>query len=300
MTKRLTALLIILQSFFITVTFAQSSGTQKEDKAYSYYDNFIEGNYVVIGAFEYVKNVVKYIDTVKEKGYNARYGYNPYRRLFYVFISKSDDLDEIRGLRNRIRATKGFGEAWVYSVSSKEEKQISKAIKSDPPADLPLETIENNTPSNSPINISSELKFAGVGKRITFDNILFHRNSSIAYNSSIEQLDEIYNWMISEPNTKIKIHGHTNGKFRGQIFIPNRRGDIERFFDLKIGSKIKEADDKRLSTERAKTVKDYLIAKGISKYRVEIKGWGKKAMLYPKRSKKSELNRRVEIEVTSN
>ena len=56
----------------------------------------------------------------------------------------------------------------------------------------------------------------------------------------------------------------------------------------------------KLSLFRAETIQNYLIAKGIERSRVDIKGWGGKKMLYDKHSTKANRNVRVEVEVINN
>jgi outer membrane protein OmpA-like peptidoglycan-associated protein len=55
---------------------------------------------------------------------------------------------------------------------------------------------------------------------------------------------------------------------------------------------------KKLSYDRANTVKQYLVYKGIGEERIEVKGWGGKKMIYDENSVASKRNIRVEVEVT--
>jgi len=61
-----------------------------------------------------------------------------------------------------------------------------------------------------------------------------------------------------------------------------------------------ELSAKKLSELRAETVRNYLIRHGISKDRMELKGWGGKKMLYKKLDPEAIKNVRVEIEILEN
>jgi outer membrane protein OmpA-like peptidoglycan-associated protein len=101
--------------------------------------------------------------------------------------------------------------------------------------------------------------------------------------------------MLNEnPNYKIMIHGHTNGKAAGKIISMEK--DSQNFFSLKdtnegVGSA------KKLSEERALIIKSYLESNGIDSKRMEIKSWGGKRPVHDKMSPRAQENVRVEIEI---
>ncbi len=86
-------------------------------------------------------------------------------------------------------------------------------------------------------------------------------------------LDELYDFMSENGSVVIEIGGHTNN-------VPP-----DDFAD-------------KLSTDRAKTVADYLFAKGIDPKRVVYKGYGKRLPLVPNTSPEGRrTNQRVEIKI---
>jgi len=85
------------------------------------------------------------------------------------------------------------------------------------------------------------------------------------------QLDSLYNILEQKPTVRIEIRGHTDD----------------------IGS---EGYNKKLSVERAASVYNYLIEKGIPKTRMKYRGFGPNIPVADNSTEQGrELNRRVEI-----
>ena len=111
------------------------------------------------------------------------------------------------------------------------------------------------------------------GQVIQLDKLYFDADSTQITQRSIPILDEVYDMLLRKPDTKIEIGGHTNN-------IPS-----EEFCD-------------RLSTDRAKSVADYLVAKGIPMGQVTYKGYGKRNPLVSNDTARGrKRNQRVEITV---
>ncbi len=125
--------------------------------------------------------------------------------------------------------------------------------------------------------ISKDLASANFkkGQVIQLDKLYFEADSTQITERSIPALDEVYNMLVRKPETKIEIGGHTND-------IPE-----DDFCDM-------------LSTARAKSVADYLIAKGIPISQVQYKGYGKRKPLVSNSTARGrKRNQRVEIKVLS-
>ena len=111
------------------------------------------------------------------------------------------------------------------------------------------------------------------GQVIQLDRLYFDADSTKITQRSIPILNEVYDMLLRKPNTKIEIGGHTNN-------IPE-----EAFCDM-------------LSTARAKSVADYLTAKGIPTSQVTFKGYGKRKPLVSNNTARGrKRNQRVEITV---
>jgi OOP family OmpA-OmpF porin len=102
-------------------------------------------------------------------------------------------------------------------------------------------------------------------------NILFETGKSTIQKESLPIIDQIYDLMKLDATLKISIEGHTDNT-----------GDA--------------ASNKKLSIDRAKSVMDALIAKGIDKTRLSSTGWGQEKPVADNRSDEGKKkNRRVEI-----
>lgn len=93
-----------------------------------------------------------------------------------------------------------------------------------------------------PVNQSTEAP-------VTLHNVFFNTGESSLQSSSYEELEKLVSLLKENPNLRVKIQGHTDN----------------------VGS---EADNLKLSNDRAKTVADYLISHGIGASRVSYEGYG--------------------------
>ena len=111
------------------------------------------------------------------------------------------------------------------------------------------------------------------GQTIRMRLLNFATDSASLKAESLPMLDELYDFMNENGSVVIEIGGHTNN-------VPP-----DDFAD-------------KLSTDRAKTVADYLFAKGIDPKRVVYKGYGKRFPLVPNTSPEGRrTNQRVEIKI---
>lgn len=113
------------------------------------------------------------------------------------------------------------------------------------------------------------------GKVIQVNNLYFKADSFRIKQNSYEALEEVYDFLMENPDVKIEVGGHTNG-------IPPHS-----FCD-------------KLSGARAKAVIDFLIDKGIDKDRLSYKGYGKRKPIATNETKAGRnKNQRVEIKILS-
>ncbi len=134
------------------------------------------------------------------------------------------------------------------------------------------------------------------GQVVTLYQVFFYKDAAIMMDKSEYELKQVVDLMKSNPNLKIVIHGHTNGKAAGKIVALKDHDDVD-FFNLNGNHRELEGTAVKLSTERASIVGRYLESQGIAADRYEVKGWGGKKMLYDKHSPQARYNVRVEIEV---
>jgi len=101
-------------------------------------------------------------------------------------------------------------------------------------------------------------------------SIYFELTKANLLPQSNAELDEVVQWMRQNPNVSIRLEGHTD--------------------------KIGDADKNlQLSRERVNAVREYLMVKGISGMRIEVKGYGDTRLVCPS---PCERNRRVEMVIT--
>jgi outer membrane protein OmpA-like peptidoglycan-associated protein len=142
-----------------------------------------------------------------------------------------------------------------------------KLTVSQPDYEIVILEKENMTQSIQAKDILDALNTSGY---IALD-ILFDTGKATVKPESQDIVNEIFNLLKSNTSLKVSIEGHTDNV-----------GDA--------------AGNKKLSEQRAKTVMDILIAKGIGKDRLSSIGWGQEKPVADNRTEEGRTkNRRVEI-----
>lgn len=111
------------------------------------------------------------------------------------------------------------------------------------------------------------------GEKIRLNNIFFDPDKFELKESSNPELDRLYELMNENPSLEIEIAGHTD--------IGSKGSSTEFLYHL--------------SLNRAQSVMDYLVRKGISSQRITIVGYGNTLPV----STNQTLNRRVEVKIVS-
>ena len=130
-----------------------------------------------------------------------------------------------------------FRNDYIMTVKKKGYVQESKYIS------------KINPRFSKPLDMFIDLKPIEVGMSYRLNDVYFDFNSVKLKPESIIVMDEFYLFLIENPTLKISIEGHTDN----------------------IGN---ETDNQILSENRAKTVFDYLVKRGISIERMDYKGFG--------------------------
>lgn len=113
-----------------------------------------------------------------------------------------------------------------------------------------------------------------VNARIELKPIFFQQSKAILYESSYPELERLASILFENPKISIMVEGHTDNQGRAEDLV-------------------------RLSEERAKAIKEFLVKRGISAYRIETIGYGAKFPATENTSEESrQKNRRVEIRIT--
>jgi len=112
------------------------------------------------------------------------------------------------------------------------------------------------------------------GDTIVLRGVNFDFNKATLTLNARTILDQVVTALTSRPDIKVEVDGHTDGKGSGP-------------YNLK------------LSDRRARSVKQYLVEKGIDAGRLTTKGFGKTEPIADNSTDEGrELNRRVELKVT--
>ncbi|HLP12852.1 MAG TPA: OmpA family protein [Flavobacteriales bacterium] len=163
-----------------------------------------------------------------------------------------------------------------FLISLNSGKNYGIAVK----ADGYLFHSENfDIPQTSEYNLvdkTIELKNIAVGSKIALRNIFFAFGLATLDPKSNTELDRLVKLMKDVPALKVEISGHTDN----------------------IGS---ESSNQKLSDDRATSVVNYLVGKGIAKDRLTPKGYGSSRPVATNNSDEGrQQNRRTEFEITGN
>lgn len=121
--------------------------------------------------------------------------------------------------------------------------------------------------------IDLELNSLAVGQSIRLQHIIFEQGTAELLDSSMEELSALIRLMNENATMEIELSGHT---------------DIE-------GSPV---ENMKLSQERVKTMKNYLVKQGLAASRIRTRAFGSQKPITRNRDEQSkQLNRRVELKV---
>lgn len=163
------------------------------------------------------------------------------------------------------------------ALTGQLEKVQSKVTESADKADKMVQEYQKNAKTKPMQNFPStvdETTKPTKGSIYRLNKVEFDKNSSYMNRASFTELDKVAEFMALNPNTNIRINGHTDN------IAPAKYNQW-------------------LSDRRAKRVYDYLLEKGVSPQRMTYFGFGLRAPIADNNTEAGRaLNRRVEIEIT--
>jgi outer membrane protein OmpA-like peptidoglycan-associated protein len=127
-------------------------------------------------------------------------------------------------------------------------------------------------------------------------NVFFFKDAAVMRPESRFEVNTLLDMLKENPACRIRIHGHTNGNSSGKIIT---MGEANNFFTL-TGTRDGFGSAKKLSEERASSIKQYLVSNGIEADRMDVKAWGGKKPIHDKHATRAQENVRVEVEILSN
>jgi outer membrane protein OmpA-like peptidoglycan-associated protein len=156
-------------------------------------------------------------------------------------------------LKADIKENKITDEEILLELNKRINEELSDTITTDKEAivkEIADELTGTKDSLYAEVTADVELIPIKAGTIIQLDNIFFEANKSDLKPESSASLDELVDFLKSNPNIYVEIGGHTNG-------LPN------------------DAFCQKLSNDRAKNVVDYLTVKGIAPDHLTWKGYGK-------------------------
>jgi outer membrane protein OmpA-like peptidoglycan-associated protein len=161
----------------------------------------------------------------------------------------------------------------------KEVKQLEQDIKTlqseKSKVSAQVEEAKQNAPVASNVTIDKEIFLmpVEVGVKVEIRNIFFNANSAYVKAQSYKELDKIASFLQVNSNITIEIGGHTNGLCEDDFC-------------------------NKLSANRAKSVAEYLVNKGIAANRIQYKGYGKSQPIADNNTDDGrKKNQRVELKI---
>jgi cell division protein FtsN len=81
-------------------------------------DELATSHYVIVGTFGARENAARYSARLRASGHDSQFGFITQKRVYYVYVFKSSDLDETRNVRDQLRKSSDFqfSESWVLTV----------------------------------------------------------------------------------------------------------------------------------------------------------------------------------------
>lgn len=134
---------------------------------------------------------------------------------------------------------------------------------------------KNDTLNDEPKKVDLQLKKTEVGSSYRLNNILFNTESSSLTQQDQNIISDFAKYLQENPGIKLALHGHTDN----------------------IGD---QAANMKLSEDRAKSVLEFLVSKGIKRDRLSFKGFGSTKPVADNSSPEGRsLNRRTEFFILS-
>ncbi len=160
-----------------------------------------------------------------------------------------------------------------FTVVTKKQNDLIVTVKKDGYAFSSQLVSKDSIVNTKPKKIANIVTDTiAIGKRYTLNNIYYQTNSAVLEPRSRIVIEEFVSFLQANPNLKIEIHGHTDN-------VGNEKANLA------------------LSTDRAFTVRDILLEKGIDEKRlIAFKGFGASAPVADNSSEAGKSkNRRTEF-----
>jgi outer membrane protein OmpA-like peptidoglycan-associated protein len=131
----------------------------------------VHPNYVVIGAFKYHRNAMRFTNhAYRDLKLNAKYEMNKNRNLYYVYVLNTPDREEAIAEARRLRSDSEFKDTWVYSgnLGKARTGEPYAGVDINPETSTPMDRVAETT--NGAASRNTENFVASTGSPIATDN----------------------------------------------------------------------------------------------------------------------------------
>jgi len=132
------------------------------------------------------------------------------------------------------------------------------------------------------------LRSLKTGDNFVMEHIYFYPNTYALRNGTEKEISYLLNYLINNPDVKIELQGYTNGNKRIKRNAAYKGKGPEWNF---------KGSAKKLSRQRAETIKESLVKQGIDTKRISTKGFGGEKMIIANPKKLEDIQKNVRVEV---
>lgn len=199
-------------------------------------------------------------------------------RSFGELHNQSDDKSQNRKVTVYYILQKDLArEDEILGIKKAEVAEVKPKLVANYPDKISINNPNGTTSEYKlDVNFMKQVNESKAGEKLKIENLNFQFNTFAIVNESRGKLFELLIVMQNNPSLKIEVQGHICCNL-------SNKG--------------------KLSEERAKAIKNFLVGQGIDKTRVTFKGFGSTQPIYPLPEKNEEeraANRRVEILILEN
>ncbi len=154
---------------------------------------------------------------------------------------------------------------------------------------------EGKVGPNDEYVIDLELERVSRGDYVEFNEVRFFGNAVVLQPESRNELDGLAELMKENPNYKIDIHAHCNGKQEREVTTLGTSTDFFAIDPTK--NKKVRLSAKQFTQQRGEVVKSYLVSQGVTAKNITITAEGGRVPIYPNNSTLAGRNDRIEIQI---
>ncbi|UII23288.1 OmpA family protein [Fulvivirga ligni] len=207
---------IVLLCLLVSSTgFGQTNSSDKE---------MLQGYYVVVGAYSPRKEsyAQRYVDVIKKMGYEADYGFNTKKDLYFVFVDYTENYRASITSMSETRTIEKFHDAWVFvclggpvrvplaqadtEAGKEEEADVVEAKRDEKPAEVAQEKV-SDVAVTAPVTESVKEEEVEDSSAVAVEEILIDENAEekpIVKNGNLSDYSVFFNLVNARNNSDVK------------------------------------------------------------------------------------------------